>query len=144
LYRTWLRYGLLIFPGQHLSNDDQVAFAKRFGALEFGLAPLSNVRADGSVRTDEANDEVVKVLKGNMGSHCDSTYMPVQAKGAVFAAHVVPPAGGETGWADMCAAYAALDAHMKARIENLRAYHSVRYSQAKAGYATKDGAGYGG
>ena len=58
--------------------------------------------------------------------------MPVQAKGAVFTAHVVPAAGGETGWADMCAAYEALDARMKARIENLRAYHSVNYSQAKA------------
>ena len=57
LYRTWLQYGLLIFPAQHLSNDDQVAFAKRFGALEFGLAPLSNVRADGSVRADEADEK---------------------------------------------------------------------------------------
>ena len=54
--RTWLQYGLLVFPAQHLSNDDQVAFAKRFGALEFGLAPLSNVRADGSVRADEAGE----------------------------------------------------------------------------------------
>ena len=143
LYRTWLQYGLLIFPAQHLSNDDQVTFAKRFGALEFGLAPLSNVRSDGSVRTD-ANDEVVKVLKGNMGWHCDSTYMPVQAKGAVFTAHVVPPTGGETGWADMCAAYEALAPDMKARIENLRAYHSVRHSQAKAGLASKDGGDYGG
>ena len=143
LYRTWLQYGLLIFPAQHLSNDEQEAFAKRFGALEFGLAPLSNVRADGSVRADEA-DEVVKVLKGNMGWHCDSTYMPVQAKGAVFTAHVVPPAGGETGWADMCAAYDALSPQMKQRIENLRAYHSVSYSQAKAGLASKDGRGYAG
>jgi alpha-ketoglutarate-dependent taurine dioxygenase len=144
LYQVWLQYGLLVFPAQHLSNDEQVAFAKRFGALEFGLAPLSNVRADGSVRTDEANDEVVKVLKGNMGWHCDSTYMPVQAKGAVFTAHVVPPSGGETGWADMCAAYDALTPQMKTRIENLRAYHSVKYSQAKAGLAGKEGADYGG
>ncbi|HEY6599073.1 MAG TPA: TauD/TfdA family dioxygenase [Pseudomonadales bacterium] len=143
LYRTWLQYGLLVFPAQHLSNDEQVTFAKRFGALEFGLAPLSNVRADGSVRADDS-DEVVKVLKGNMGWHCDSTYMPVQAKGAVFTAHVVPPAGGETGWADMCAAYDALTPAMKARIENLRAYHSVKFSQAKAGLASNGGADYGG
>jgi len=144
LYRTWLDYGLLIFPAQHLSKDEQLAFAKRFGPLEFDLAPLSNVRADGSVRTDEANDEVVKVLKGNMGWHCDSTYMPVQAKGAVFTAHVVPSAGGETGWADMSAAYDALDSRMKDRIRNLRAYHSVKYSQAKAGLASNGGADYGG
>jgi alpha-ketoglutarate-dependent taurine dioxygenase len=144
LYRTWLEYGLLIFPAQHLSKDAQVVFAERFGALEFPLAPISNVRADGSVRSDETTDEVVKVLKGNMGWHCDSTYMPVQAKGAVFTAHVVPTTGGETGWADMCAAYDALDVAMQQRIEHLRAYHSVKYSQAKAGLASEGGADYGG
>jgi alpha-ketoglutarate-dependent taurine dioxygenase len=144
LYRTWLEYGLLIFPAQHLSKDEQETFAKRFGSLEFDLAPLSNVRADGSVRLDDATDDVVKVLKGNMGWHCDSTYMPVQAKGAVFTAHVVPSAGGETGWADMCAAYAALDATMRARIENLSAYHSLHYSQAKVGHVPKEGSAYSG
>src|SRR5687768_9563366 len=76
LYATWLDYALLIFPGQDLSNPEQVAFARRFGALEFDLAPISNVRSDGSVRPEE-DDDVVKVLKGNMGWHCDSTYMPV-------------------------------------------------------------------
>ena len=144
LYRTWLEYGLLIFPAQHLSKDEQVTFAMRFGALEFDLAPLSNVRADGSVRTDDATDEVVKVLKGNMGWHSDSTYMPVQAKGAVFTAHVVPATGGETGWADMCAAYDALDPGIRERIQNMRAYHSVRRSQAKAGLASEEGSDYRG
>lgn len=88
LYDAWLEHALLIFPGQHLDNAEQVAFARRFGALEFDLAPISNVRGDGSVRDDSADDDVLKVLKGNMGWHCDSTYMPVQAKGAVFTAHV--------------------------------------------------------
>ena len=50
---------------------------------------------------------MMKILKGNMGWHCDSTYMPVQAKGAVFSARVVPKSGGQTGWADMRAAYDA-------------------------------------
>jgi alpha-ketoglutarate-dependent taurine dioxygenase len=66
--------------------------------------PISNVRRDGTVRADVDSDDVVKVLKGNMGWHCDSTYMPLQAKGAVFTAHVVPPEGGETGFVDMRAA----------------------------------------
>ena len=109
LYRAWLDHALLIFPGQHLSREQQIAFARRFGAPEFEIAPISNVRADGSIRPDDGTDDAVKVLKGNMGWHCDSTYMPVQAKGAVFTAHVVPDEGGETGWADMRAAYDALD-----------------------------------
>ena len=84
LYQTWLEYALLIFPGIHLSKEEQVAFARRFGAPEFELAAISNVRSDGSVRVENDSDDVIKVLKGNMGWHCDSTYMPVQAKGAVF------------------------------------------------------------
>jgi alpha-ketoglutarate-dependent taurine dioxygenase len=144
LYRTWLEYALLVFPGQYLTKEEQVVFARRFGALEFDLAPISNVRADGSVRADEANDDVVKVLKGNMGWHCDSTYMPVQAKGAVFTAHVVPSSGGETAWADMRAAYDALDPAMKTRIADLSAYHSLHYSQSKLGHAHQAGSAYSG
>ena len=134
VHDLWLEYALLLFPGQHLTNDEQVVFARRFGELEFDLAALTNVRADGTVRPDDPDDDVVKVLKGNMGWHHDSTYMPVQAKGAVFTAHVVPKAGGETGWADMRAAYDALDDDRRARIENLSAHHSLYYSQARAGF----------
>jgi len=143
LYRTWLSYGLLIFPGQNLTRDEQVAFARRFGPLEIEITPISNVRPDGSVRPQEG-DDVVKVLQGNMGWHCDSTYMPVQAKGAVFTAHVVPDEAGETDWADMAAAYEALPADLRARIEGRSARHSLRYSQGKLGHAHKSGSVYSG
>jgi len=132
LYDAWLEYALLVFPGQNLSNDEQIAFARRFGELEFDLAALSNVKDDGSLRTDD-DDDMVKILKGNMSWHCDSTYMPVQAKGAVFTAHVVPGEGGETGWADMRAAYRELDADTRKRISDLSAYHSLYHSQKKFG-----------
>ncbi len=144
LYETWLEYALLVFPGQHLSNEEQIVFAKRFGDLEFDLAPISNVAPDGSVRPDNNSDDVVKVLKGNMGWHCDSTYMPVQAKGAVFTAHVVPATAGETGWADMRAGYDALDEETRSRISDLSAYHSLYYSQAKIGHVPKEGSEYKG
>lgn len=135
LHALWLECALLIFPDQFLSSQDQIAFARRFGAPELELAPLSNVRKDGSLRIDDDNDDVMKILKGNMGWHADSTYMPVQAKAAVFTAHVVPPAGGETEWADMRAAYEALDESMRSRIAGLSAYHSLYYSQSKLGHA---------
>ena len=121
LYDAWLKYALLIFPDQHLQRDQQIAFAKRFGPLEFEMAAISNVRSDGTVRPKKDNDDVIKVLKGNMGWHHDSTYMPVQAKGAVFSAEEVPTVGGRTGFADMRAAYDALDDGIKARIEGLDA-----------------------
>ena len=138
LYAAWLKYALLIFPDQHLQRDQQIAFARRFGPLEFEMAALSNVKADGSLRREADNDDMMKVLKGNMGWHCDSTYMPVQAKGAVFSAEIVPSVGGRTGFADMRAAYDALADGLKARIEGLSAHHSLHYSQSKLGHqATK-------
>lgn len=138
LYATWLDYALLIFPGQFLTRGEQIAFARRFGDLEFEMAAISNVKADGTLRREQDNDDMMKILKGNMGWHADSTYMPVQAKGAVFSAEVVPSSRGETGWADMRAAYDALDDAMRARVEQLSAYHSLHYSQAKAGFRHKE------
>ena len=137
LYEKWLQYSLLIFPAQHLSKQEQVKFARRFGDMEFDLAPISNVDEDGKLIKSNEND-MVKILKGNMGWHQDSTYMPVQAKGAVFSAHVVPSKGGETGWADLTAAYEALDPSMRERIQGLKAYHSLYYSQQKMGFTQKD------
>src|SRR5699024_5257473 len=75
LYSTWLDYGLLIFPRQFLSKDEQVAFAARLGPLELDLIGISNVRDDGRLRP--ADDAWVRVLKGNQDWHVDSTYVPV-------------------------------------------------------------------
>jgi len=142
LYRTWLEYALLIFPDQHLTKEEQTAFALRFGPAEFGLAPISNVKADGTLYAPES--DATKVLKGNMGWHHDSTYMPVQAKGAVFSAVIVPESGGETGWADTRAAYDAMPPAMRAKIERLNAHHSLWYSQGKLGHTPKKGSEYAG
>jgi alpha-ketoglutarate-dependent taurine dioxygenase len=144
LHAAWLKYALLIFPGQHLKREEQIAFARRFGRLEFELSPLSNVREDGTLISEADNSDVIKVLKGNMGWHCDSTYMPVQAKGAVFTARVVPKSGGQTGWADMRAAFDALDDELRAKAEKLSAHHSLYYSQAKLGHHPKKGSDYKG
>jgi alpha-ketoglutarate-dependent taurine dioxygenase len=133
LHETWIEYALLIFPGQFLTREEQDAFARRFGDLEFAAAPISNIGKDGTVHSD-AEDDVVKSLRGNEGWHHDSTYMPLQAKGAVFTAEIVPPDGADTGWADMRAAYEALDDQTRAFIADLSAYHSLYYSQGRAGY----------
>ena len=143
LHRTWLEYALLIFPGQFLTRAEQDAFALRFGPLEFTAVPFSNVDADGKILNDPDHD-VVKSLRGNEGWHHDSTYMPLQAKGSVFTAEVVPSRGGATGWADMRAAYEVLDPETQQRLAEMRAYHSLYYSQSRSGYMpTKtEGGGY--
>ncbi len=145
---AFLEHALLIFPDQHLSADDQVAFAEHFGEIELltpnaaiKAVPLSNVTKDGSL-ADETLD-YVQVLRGNEGWHTDSSYMRLAAKASVLSARVVPSEGGETEWADMRAAYDALDDATKARIEGLSAYHSLYHSQAKLGHEARPGVGYG-
>jgi len=143
LHSAWLEHALLIFPGQHLTTDEQDAFALRFGALEFKASPISNISKNGKVHA-EPDDDVVKSLRGNEGWHHDSTYMPIQAKGAVFSAEIVPRDVAPTGWADMRAAYEALDDDTRARVDSLTAYHSLFYSQGRAGYLPSKKAETGG
>ena len=133
LYEAWIEHALLIFPGQFLTRDEQNDFARRFGELEFAATPISNLGKDGTVHSSD-DDDVVKSLRGNEGWHFDSTYMPVQAKGAVFTAEIVPSEGAATGWADMRAAYEALDEETRTQLAHLQAYHSLFYSQGRAGY----------
>lgn len=137
LYDQWLEFGLLIFPDQHLDREQQIAFAKRFGDLEFDYAEIGNMRKDGTLRPDDGTDDMMKVNRGNMGWHHDSTYMPVQAKGAVFSAEICPSEGGSTGFADMRSAYDALDDATREKIAELRAHHSLYHSQKKVGHDAK-------
>jgi alpha-ketoglutarate-dependent taurine dioxygenase len=145
LYDAWIEYALLIFPGQYLTKAEQEAFALRFGELEFATVPISNLDKAGNVHS-APGDETVKALRGNEGWHHDSTYVAVQAKGAVFSAEIVPAEGAATGWADMRAAYEALDDETRRLIQDLTAYHSLYYSQGRAGYmpAKNDKGGYNG
>ena len=106
----WNERALLIFPEACLSQQGQDDFAQIFGNLEFPRTAISNLGKNGIIH-QEPDDDVVKVIRGNEGWHHDSTYMPVQALGAVFTADIVPDEGGLTGWADMRAAYDALDLH---------------------------------
>ena len=143
---AFLEHALLVFPGQHLASPQQVAFARRFGDIEHlyghsGIVPISNQRRDGSLMAED--EPAMQVMRGNEGWHTDSSYMPVSAKASVLSAHVVPPSGGETEWADMRAAYQALDAGTRERIAGLEAFHSLRVSQARIGHADPLYGGYG-
>jgi alpha-ketoglutarate-dependent taurine dioxygenase len=148
LYQSWLRHALLIFPRQHLSDEEQTAFARRFGELVEGLeaVELSNVLPDGRLR-DAPDDDMMKIIRGNMHWHQDNTYMPLQAKGAVFSAKVVPTAQGDTAFADMRAAWDALDEQTQNELTDQSAYHSLAHSQKELGEETKSGdseyVGYG-
>jgi alpha-ketoglutarate-dependent taurine dioxygenase len=141
-------HAVLVFPGQHLTEEEQVAFANRFGDIEL-LAPdpeqkavaISNQKPDGTIMGED--EHRFKSLRGNEGWHTDSSYMPLAAKASVLSAQVVPSADGETEWADMRAAYDALDEPTRRRIAGLSAHHSLYYSQARIGHVVQKGTAYG-
>jgi len=148
IHQAFLRYGVLIFPDQHLSEAAQGEFALRFGDTE-KLSPkqsrptitFTNQKPDGSLAS--AADQQYRILKGNEGWHTDSTYMPLASKAAMLAALVIPPEGGETEFADMRAAWDALDEQTQLKLEPLSAYHSLYYSQSRAGFAHSTDNQYG-
>lgn len=148
IHAAFLDYGVLVFPGQKLDEQSQGAFALRFGNVE-QLSPrqngatieFTNRKPDGSLAGPQ--EQAYKLMKGNEGWHTDSTYMPLASKAAMLYAVVVPPVGGETEFADMRAAWEALDQATQARLEKLSAYHSLYYSQEQIGFVHKTDQIYG-
>ncbi len=142
-------YGVLIFRGQHLTREEQVEFALRFGVLETvggdGAYPaykdlegtpvvvdIANVDKDGTQITDK-HHPAMRQIAGNEGWHADSSFRPPGSKASVLAAIEVPSVGGETEFADMRAAYDALPDDDKDRLAALHVWHSISYSQAVIG-----------
>lgn len=143
---AWYEYAVLVFPGQHIEEEAHIALGERIGPLEELMTnrkavPISNRKADGT-SVDPISDHF-QILKGNEGWHTDSTYMPLSARASILAADVVPEDGGQTEWADMRAAFDALDDETQKKIAGLAAYHSLYYSQAKVGHKARSGSSYG-
>ena len=139
---AWHTHAVLVFPGQHLSEEAQVAFSERFGPLERivmkiharhnpAIIHLSNVKKDGTLWP--ANSETGLLLKGNNDWHTDSSFKRIPAKGSALTARIVPETGGETAFADMRAAYDALEPAMQDWLADKIAVHSYAYSQGRVG-----------
>jgi alpha-ketoglutarate-dependent taurine dioxygenase len=148
VHAAFLEYGVLVFPAQHLTEEAQESFARRLGPAE-KLSPrqsghtliFTNRKPDGSLA--QPHEQQYQILKGNEGWHTDSTYMPIASKAAMLSALVLPSEGGETEFADMRAAWDALDSALQAKLEGLSAYHSLYYSQARAGFSHRTDNIYG-
>lgn len=135
------RYAVLVFPGQHLSDDEHLAFSRRFGPLERALnsrrdtrfSRLSSVRSNGD--QVQAGSSVALMLESNMVWHTDSSFKPIPATFSLLSCKEAAETGGETEFADLRAAWDALDPVRRARVEAKRAIHSYRWSQEQAGAA---------
>jgi len=143
------RYAVLVFRDQVISDDEQLAFTRHFGELEAyrtpghvrpraaqrlgpGMADFSNLDKQGNIIA--ADDRVWFFKLADRLWHSDSSFRPVPAKYSLLSARVLPSWGGNTEFADMRAAYDALDARTKAEIENLVCLHSLIYSRQAIGF----------
>jgi alpha-ketoglutarate-dependent 2,4-dichlorophenoxyacetate dioxygenase len=135
-------HSVLVFHDQRLTDDEQMAFSRRFGPLEEtikapgkenryhrNLVDLSNVDPDQDGRLIDWTDRRMIYQSGNQLWHTDSSFKPVPAMASMLSAREVPPVGGETEFASMRHAYATLPAEVRARLEGAVAVHSILYSR---------------
>jgi alpha-ketoglutarate-dependent 2,4-dichlorophenoxyacetate dioxygenase len=141
------RYAVLVFRDQKITDEQQIVFSRNFGALEdarggnitkpedkrlpVGMNDVSNLGRDG--RPLDRDSRVRLFNLGNMLWHSDSSFRAIPAKYSLLSARMVNPTGGNTEFADMRAAYDALDAITKAQIEDLVCGHSLMYSRGSLG-----------
>lgn len=143
-------YAVLVFRGQEITDEQQAAFSRNFGELEIPGA-ASNItkqedRRLGREIADISNlDKHSRILGrddrqrmfnlGNRLWHSDSSFKAVPAKYSLLSARVIPSSGGNTEFADMRAAYDALDDATRAEIEDLVCEHSLIYSRGLLGFS---------
>ena len=141
------RHAVLVFHDQRLTDEQQMAFSRNFGALEdarggnitkpedrrlqVGMNDVSNLGRDGAPMGRDSRQRLFNL--GNMLWHSDSSFRPIPAKYSLLSARVVNPVGGNTEFADMRAAWDALDAATRAEIEGLVCEHSLMYSRGSLG-----------
>ena len=101
--------------------------------LAGGIADFSNLTREGKVMSPE--DRIWLFKLGDRLWHSDSSFRPVPAKYSLLSGRTIPSRGGDTEFADMRAAYDALDDETKAEIEDLVCEHSLIYSRETIGFA---------
>jgi alpha-ketoglutarate-dependent 2,4-dichlorophenoxyacetate dioxygenase len=144
---AFLRRAVLVFPGQPLSDEQQIAFSRHFGPLETSpdyagsrksrlmrreISDISNLDAEGHVMS--AEDRRLLFNRGNQLWHTDSSFKFVPARCSLLSAREIPPKGGETEFADLRAAYDALPEERQRALEGLVAEHSIFRSRALIGF----------
>jgi alpha-ketoglutarate-dependent 2,4-dichlorophenoxyacetate dioxygenase len=142
------KYAVLVFRDQKLTDEQQMAFTGNFGRIEDarggnitkpqdrrlveGMNDVSNLAKDGSPLPRDSRQRLFNI--GNMLWHSDSSFRVIPAKYSLLSARTVNPKGGNTEFADMRAAYDALDDETKCEIADLVCEHSLMYSRGSLGF----------
>ncbi len=143
------RHAVLVFPGQDITDQQQIDFTRQLGPLESypagghirarvdsrlqaGISDFSNLDRDGRIISDQ--DRIWFFKLGDRLWHSDSSFRPIPASYSLLSGRVLPSWGGNTDFADMRAAYDALDARTKAEVEDLVCRHSLLFSREAIGF----------
>ena len=126
--RAWHAHGLLLFREQSIDDLQQVAFAARFGELAHTLKPYEGAKVHPALMfvTNEKKDGhyVGALPDGEMYFHSDMCYREYPLSASMLYAMALPPAGGNTVFAGMYAAYEALPSELAQQIEGRLAMNS--------------------
>ena len=144
------RYAVCVYPNATpLTNDQHIAFARYLGPMQRSrvltvtgrrerlgdwpeLVDVGNLDPDGNIRPADSRDRLFN--NANRLWHTDMSFHPNRATYSALNAHIVPPADGDTEFADERAAFDALPAAMKDRIAGLSASHSIWHSRMVSGF----------
>jgi alpha-ketoglutarate-dependent 2,4-dichlorophenoxyacetate dioxygenase len=145
------RHAVLVFRDQNLTDEQQLVFSRNFGELEVTLAgqmakpedrrlgdrlelgDISNLTAQNELRARDDSHRMYALA--NRLWHSDASFRAVGAGYTLLHGRVIPGKGGSTEFADMRAAYDALDDATKAEIDDLVTEHSIVFSREQIGFS---------
>jgi len=141
------KHAVLVLPGQDITDEQQIAFTRNFGPLQNGanatlkrpdlrldpaFADVSNIGKDGERLARDDRRRMASL--GNRLWHSDASFRVIPARYSILSGRIVVTDGGNTEFADMRAAYDALDARTKAEIEDMICEHSQIFSREQLGF----------
>ena len=135
IHRAWIEHQVLLFRGQTLTDPDLIAFSRRFGDLDHAPIQENGQRIANGMPEIYVVSNVIEngVAIGSLGYgeavwHTDMSYLTAPPKASMLYALEIPPAGGDTSFLDMYAAFEALPEQLRRRAMGLRVKHDGTYN----------------
>jgi len=132
-------HSVLVFRGQEVTDDIQLAFSRRFGPPEVTkvgslgtgshFVILSTIGPDGKVVPPDHRYALRN--RANQLWHTDSSFKRVPALTSVLSARIIPARGGETEFVSTRLAFARLDPALQAKLGHSFAWHDYNHSRSQ-------------
>ena len=137
IHDAWMKYLVLVFPGQHMSDEEHVAFTRFLGEPEIfhqsiikskrvrEIFQVSNVDEEGQLMPPD--HPTSRQLSLAQSWHTDSSYLGTPCVGALLHGIEVSRSGGETQFTNLYSVYEALPTALKQKIEGRKARHNFEH-----------------